>query len=221
MINNIHKIAQKYKNTCKIHYDYENSLLIWIGTFKNYKTIYTRSEKHQRLKLDYGTISMKITYARIPEKTGFNRNSVLFKLPTFIEINGNSFKILDVLKTSNKKEIQKIENIIKDKLYNNKNVDITGLKQNTLNLLKTSFLSYTLFSNFLIFLESNYKDLYNIIIDYNPHIEKEDIEDFFIDSDQIKSIEVLNKALEKAISEEDYERASDIKKQIENLKHNL
>ncbi len=219
MYAKIQKLAHKYKNTCKIHYDYESSILLWKGLFNKYYATYTRSENHQQLKLKYANISMKITYSRIPDKAGLDRKSILFKMPTFTEINGNVFKLLDIIKFSSIKDIKKIEDIIKLKINDNIISDFSELNNLSKNLLKTILLSYSLFAKFLIFLEKNYKEFYDIIMEFHPEINKKDIEKFILDSDSTPSIEILNKALEKAIREEDYERASEIKRQIEILKN--
>jgi hypothetical protein len=143
----------------------------------------------------------------------------LFKMPTFTEINGNVFKLLDIIKFSSIKDIKKIEDIIKLKINDNIISDFSELNNLSKNLLKTILLSYSLFAKFLIFLEKNYKEFYDIIMEFHPEINKKDIEKFILDSDSTPSIEILNKALEKAIREEDYERASEIKRQIEILKN--
>lgn len=212
------KIAQKYINTCKIDFDVENNILIWKGFFKRYKAIYTRSELHQQLKLTYGNICMKISYIRLPDKLGIYKSSDLYKLPSFVSINSNLFKVIDIIHTSNEKELREIEDVVNKKLKGNKNINFEKFGEFRRNILKTVFLAYSLFTKFLAFIYENYRELYDIIMDFLPVINKEDIKQFLFDSEQFESIETLFLALEDAIKEENYERASKLKKQIEEIK---
>ncbi len=217
--SDILKIIQKYKNTCKIYYDDENDMLLWKGFFKRYCAVYTRSESHQQLKLTYGNIVMKITYIRLPDKPGIYKTSEIYKLPSFVTVNGNVFRLLDILNYSDEKELKYIEESIKNKLTENKSIDFSKINEGIGSLLKTILLAYSLFTKFMLFVEKQYKELYEIIINFTPTINKDDIKQFLLDSDELFTIEALTQALEEALKEEDYERATEIKRQIETIKN--
>ncbi len=218
MKTKILEIAQKYKKTCRIHYDTQHNIIIWKGFFKRYNTVYTRSERHQQLKLSYSNINMKISYVRLPDKPGISKKSELYKLPSFVTINGNQFNIIDIIHYSTEKELSYIEEKLIERINENKPIEFEELQENFANILKTILLAYSLFTKFLAFLDKHYKDFYDFIIDYSIEIDKEDIKQFLLDSDELSTIEALTMAMDKALREEDYERASELKKKIETLK---
>lgn len=218
MKTKILEIAQKYEKTCKIHFDTKHNIVLWKGFFKRYNTVYTRSETHQQLKLAYSSVNMKITYMRLPNKPGICKNSDLYKLPSFVNINGSQFKIIDVIRYSTEKELQYIEEKLSERINENKPIDFEKINENFANILKTILLAYSLFTNFISFLEKHYKDFYDFIMDYSIEIDKEDIRQFLLDSDELSTIETLTMALNRALKEEDYERALKLKKKIEIIK---
>lgn len=215
----IEKVKHKYNATCKIYYDSESNIILWKGFFKNYKAIFTRSEGHQQLKLSYGEITFKITYITLPKKLGVYKGSKLYRLPSFVSINNNHFKITDVISLLTDEERQKVEESIENKIEQNSNLELGSICDAAKNIIKTLALGYSLFTRFIAFLNKEYEDFYNIIINYKTSMEKSDINEFLYDSCEFDSIEALSVALERALEEEDYEKALEIKNKIELLKN--